>query len=86
MLIPCLLSSISLHHGIKVILREDIRWHRCDIKSIMLLPNVLMIQEAAENGAEECFFIRDGFFTECAHSNIFGIKDGTVVYPSRFEP
>ena len=68
----------QLNQGIRVILREDIRWHRCDIKSIMLLPNVLMIQEAAENGAEECFFIRDGFFTECAHSNIFGIKDGAL--------
>jgi len=64
--------------GIKVILRDDIRWHRCDIKSIMLLPNVLMIQEAAEQGAEECFFIRDGVFTECAHSNIFGIKGSTL--------
>jgi D-alanine transaminase len=68
----------QLRYGIKVILREDIRWHRCDIKSVMLLPNVLMIQEASENGAEECFFIRDGFFTECAHSNIFGIKDGVL--------
>jgi D-alanine transaminase len=68
----------QLAHGIKVIHREDIRWHRCDIKSVMLLPNVMMIQEASENGAEECFFIRDGFYTECAHSNIFGIKGGTV--------
>lgn len=68
-----------LRYGIRVILREDIRWHRCDIKSVMLLPNVLMIQEAVESGAEECFFIRDGFFTECAHSNIFGIK-GDVLY------
>lgn len=67
-----------LNCGIKVIMREDIRWHRCDIKSIMLLPNVLMIEEAVRNGAEECFFIRDGFFTECAHSNLFGIKGGTV--------
>ena len=76
----CPLSPLirQLNYGIKVILREDIRWHRCDIKSIMLLPNVLMIQEAAENGAEECFFIRDGFFTECAHSNIFGIKGGAL--------
>jgi D-alanine transaminase len=75
-LMPPLISQIT--GGIRVILREDIRWHRCDIKSIMLLPNVLMIQEATESGAEECFFVRDGFVTECAHSNIFGIKDGTV--------
>jgi D-alanine transaminase len=70
-----------IHHlafGIKVILREDIRWHRCDIKSVMLLPNVMMIQDAVENGARECFFVRNGFFTECAHSNIFGIKNSAV--------
>ena len=68
----------QIARGIKVIIREDVRWNRCDIKSIMLLPNVMMIQEAVENCAEECFFVRDGFFTECAHSNIFGIKGGTV--------
>jgi D-alanine transaminase len=68
----------QLTTGIRVILREDIRWHRCDIKSIMLLPNVMMIQEALEHGAEECFFVRDDFLTECARSNIFGIKNGIV--------
>jgi D-alanine transaminase len=64
--------------GIKVILREDIRWHRCDIKSIMLLPNVIMYQEAIDNAARECFFIRNGYFTESTHSNIFGVKEGVV--------
>jgi D-alanine transaminase len=68
--------------GIRVILREDIRWHRCDIKSIMLLPNVLLFQEAVENNARECFFIRDGCFTESTHSNIFGVKSGVIyTYP-----
>jgi D-alanine transaminase len=64
--------------GIGVILREDIRWHRCDIKSIALLPNVLMYQEALDKGAGECFFIRNGNFTEATHSNIFGIKNGEL--------
>jgi len=68
----------EIRHGIKVILRKDIRWQRCDIKSVMLLPNVLMYQEAVENGAGECFFIRDGCFTESTHSNIFGVKSGIV--------
>ncbi|MBN1416356.1 MAG: D-amino-acid transaminase [Bacteroidales bacterium] len=68
----------ELKKGIRVILREDIRWQRCDIKSIMLLPNVLMYQEAIENGARECFFVRDGYFTESTHSNIFGVKNGEV--------
>jgi D-alanine transaminase len=68
----------QIRSGIRVIQRQDIRWQRCDIKSIMLLPNVLMIQEAAENGAEECFFVRDHCFTECTHSNLLGIKNGIL--------
>jgi D-alanine transaminase len=67
-----------LKHGIKVIMRNDIRWHRCDIKAIGLLPNVLMYQEAIENGAQECFFVREKYFTESTHSNIFAVSQGTV--------
>lgn len=70
--------SKELTNGIKVILREDIRWHRCDIKAIGLLPNVLMYQEAVENDARECFFVRNNYFTESTHSNIFAVKDGVV--------
>lgn len=68
----------ELKHGIKVILREDIRWHRCDIKTVMLLPNSMMFQEALDSGARECFFIREGRFTESTHSNVFGVKGGAV--------
>jgi len=64
--------------GIKVTTTEDIRWKRCDIKSIALLPNVLKYQEAAGNGAGECVFIRDGILTECSHSNIMAVKDNIV--------
>ncbi|MBN2273809.1 MAG: aminotransferase class IV [Bacteroidales bacterium] len=68
----------EIKYGIKVILREDIRWHRCDIKSIMLLPNVLMYEEAVKQGAGECFFIRDGYITESTHSNIFAVKKDII--------
>ncbi len=68
----------ELTNGIKVIMREDIRWHRCDIKAIGLLPNVLMYQEAVENDAMECFFIRNNCFTESTHSNIFAVKNGII--------
>ncbi len=70
--------SNQLTNGIKVIMREDVRWQRCDIKAIGLLPNVLMYQEAAENDAMECFFIRNNYLTEATHSNIFAVKDEVV--------
>ena len=64
--------------GISVMLKEDIRWSRCDIKSIALLPNTLCFQEALENGFSECAFVRNGIITECSHSNIFFVVDGTL--------
>jgi D-alanine transaminase len=64
--------------GIKVMLKEDIRWSRCDIKSIALLPNTMSFQEAYENGMKECIFVRNGLITEGSHSNIFFVIDGTL--------
>jgi D-alanine transaminase len=64
--------------GIGVMLKEDIRWKRCDIKSIALLANTLSYQEALDNGFRECAFVRDGKITECTHSNIFFSVDGVL--------
>lgn len=69
----------QMQHGIRVITREDIRWHRCNIKSIALLPNTLLFEEAAGQGAGECLLVRDGCFTEATHSNILAVRNGTVV-------
>ena len=68
----------NLKNGIKVITNEDIRWLRCDIKSVALLPNTMLYNQAVEQGAGECLLIRNGFVTEATHSSFFGIKDGTV--------
>jgi len=68
----------QLKDGVKVITAEDIRWLRCDIKSIALLPNVLYAQKAEENGSAEVIFIRNGTVTEASHSNVIGVKDGIV--------
>lgn len=64
--------------GIKVLLREEIRWSRCNIKSIALLPNTLAFQEATELGLKECIFERNGIITEGSHSNIFFVKGGVL--------
>jgi len=68
----------SIESGIKVMLKEDIRWSRCDIKSIALLPNTISFQEAFENGMKECIFVRNGLITEGSHSNIFFVIDGML--------
>jgi D-alanine transaminase len=56
--------------GVKVIAIPDIRWARCDIKSVALLPNVLGKQQAREAGAYEAWQIdRDGMVTEGTSTN-----------------
>ena len=54
------------------------RWKRCDIKSISLLPNVLARQQAKEKGADEAVFVRDGIITEGTHTNVCAIFDGKL--------
>ena len=71
-------DSQSQESGIKVMLKEDIRWSRCDIKSVALLPNTISFQEACENGMKECVFVRNGNITEGSHSNIFFVIDGVL--------
>ena len=67
-----------INNWIRTILRKDIRWTRCDIKTIALLPNVLSLQEAKENDCHECIFSRDDIITECCHSNVFFVLDGVL--------
>jgi D-alanine transaminase len=64
--------------GIKAITLPDIRWSRCDVKAITLLPNSLLKQQALEAGAQEALLIRDGFLTEGAASNAYVVIDGTI--------
>lgn len=64
--------------GVKVILQEDVRWLRCDIKSTSLLPVVLASQRATEENAAEAILVRDGLITEGTHTNFFAVKNETV--------
>ncbi len=69
----------ELTNGVSIILERDIRWNRCDIKSVSLLPNVMANQNAFINGCYEAVFYRDTFITEGSHTNFFAVKDGKVI-------
>lgn len=69
--------------GVVAITGTDNRWLRCDIKAISLLPNVLLRQTAIDAGAMEIVLLRDGFMTEGAASNIFVVKNGTLLAPPK---
>ena len=73
-----------LQKGVSAITAVDNRWLRCDIKAISLLPNVLLRQAAADAGCAETIMIRDNeFMTEGAASNIFVVKNGTLLAPPK---
>lgn len=64
--------------GRAAILAEDIRWLRCDIKTLNLLPNVMAKQKAVENNAVEAILHRGDTVTEASASNVFMVKDGEL--------
>jgi D-alanine transaminase len=67
--------------GVAVITQPDIRWGRCDIKTVGLLPNVLAKQAAREKGAYEAWLVdEDGNVTEGSSTNAWIVdKDGNLI-------
>lgn len=65
--------------GVRALFVPDIRWGRCDIKSLNLLGNVLAAQKAREEGAYDAILVREGIVTEGAHTGVCAVLDGTVV-------
>ncbi|MBA3504980.1 MAG: D-amino acid aminotransferase [Betaproteobacteria bacterium] len=76
-------TAEQVTRGVAVVTAEDNRWHRCDLKTISLLGNVLMRQLAADHGAVETVMFRDGFLTEASASNVLIVKGGTIVVPPK---
>ncbi|MCH2161796.1 MAG: aminotransferase class IV [Phycisphaerales bacterium] len=68
----------------EVILLPDERWHRCEIKAIGLMPNVLAGMQADQDGASEAILHRDGLVSEGTHSNVLLAIDGVLVTPPAF--
>ncbi len=64
--------------GVAVITVPDVRWLRCDIKSVALLPNCLAAQEARDAGAAEAVLVRDGVALEGTATSLLGVFDGVV--------
>ncbi len=70
--------TVNLLNGVRVITAEDIRWLRCDIKTVCLLPNSMLFNKAVETGAAECILVRNGRVTEATHSSVAGIRGGKL--------
>ncbi len=76
-------SAELVRSGAKAIVLPDYRWLRCDIKSISLLGNCMLRTLAADEGCAEAILVRDGELTEASASNVFVVKNGTVLTPPK---
>jgi len=73
------LSAEIRTHGAKAITVPDLRWGRCDIKSVNLLPNIMARQQAVAAGAIEAIMVREGIALEGAASNLFAVIDDDLL-------
>jgi D-alanine transaminase len=81
---PMVTPSAELKsRGVRAISHVDFRWLRCDIKSLNILPAVLMREKAKRAGCAETIYFRDGWLTEGAASNIFVVRDGVLLAPPK---
>jgi D-alanine transaminase len=74
-------STVQIEQGVSVVTTADIRWGRCDIKSIGLLPNLLAKQKATAAGVFEAWLVDDdGKITEGSSTNAWIVTaDGKLV-------
>ncbi len=70
-------------HGVAAVTVADNRWLRCDVKSVSLLANCLLRQEAVDAGAVEAVLLRDGMLSEGSASNIFVVKGSVIITPPK---
>ncbi|WP_297462067.1 D-amino acid aminotransferase [Ferrovum sp.] len=75
--------SAWVQAGVAAVTRRDDRWLHCDLKTTALLANVLLRQQALDEGAVECLLLRAGFLTEGAASNVVLVVDGVLCSPPR---
>jgi len=76
-------SADKIEKGVAAVTTPDYRWLRCDVKSVSLLANCLLRQEAVDAGAEEVVMLRDGYLSEGSSSNVFAVKNGVLLAPPK---
>ena len=75
-----LIDTPGAKEGINVITLEDLRWGRCDIKTVQLLYPSLASMEARKRGAKGAWLVRDGMVTEGTANNAYIVtKEGVIV-------
>ena len=75
-----LINNPTAKRGLSIISQPDIRWHRRDIKTVGLLAACMARQTAVNQGADDAWFVEEGYVTEGSSSNAYIITlDGILV-------
>jgi D-alanine transaminase len=74
-------SAAQLSQGVACVSAEDFRWKKAHIKSVSLLGAVFARQISVDAGAVETIMFRDGYLSEAAASNVWVVKNGTLLAP-----
>lgn len=69
--------------GVKAVTLEDSRWDMCHVKATTLLANILLRQQAVEQGCAEAILVRNECVTEGAASNLFAVIDDNLLTPAK---
>lgn len=80
------IANGNLEHiskGVRAITLDDIRWDWCHIKSVALLGNILLKQQASDQDCGEAILLRDGFANEGSASNLFIVKNKQLITPPK---
>ncbi len=79
-----IISPEEFVKGYTAMTHDDIRWHRCDIKTVNLLASTLINQKAKDAGFDDAIFVRDGIVTEATYANVFIVddKENLITHPA----
>ena len=72
------LDTPAARNGIRVTTVEDHRWARRDIKTVMLLPASLALEQARARGFDDAWLMSNGYITEGTSNNAFIVRDRTI--------
>lgn len=73
------MSAEEFEKGFSAMTHDDIRWLRCDIKTVGLLPSTLINQKAKDAGFDDAILLRDGIVTEASFSNVFIVDENDIL-------
>jgi len=77
------LTREAREQGLRAVSMPDLRWLRCQIKSVSLLGNVLAKQYAVDHGVDEVIQFRNDCLTEGSSCNIWVVRNGQLMAPAR---